>query len=65
MLTRDSYLWNILMTLGLVLGPALIAISTPADYGLSTIQLKWLQLIATGMVALGKLGNSPLAGKGD
>lgn len=58
-LTRDSVLWNVLFTIGLAMAGALIA-GNAVDYGLTSVQFKWLQLLATGLVAAGKLGTSPL-----
>lgn len=60
-MTRDSRLWNILMVIGLTMAAGLIA-GTPDDYGVGPITFKWLQLLSTGMIAAGKLGNSPLQG---
>ena len=64
MLTRDSHLWNILFIVGLTMAGGLIA-GNAVDYGVSTITFKWLQLLATGFVAAGKMGNSPLNGRED
>lgn len=64
MLTRDNRLWTVLFTVGLAAAAGLIA-GSPDDYGLSPVAFKWLQLLATGLVAAGKLGNSPLAGEKD
>lgn len=58
-LTRDSYLWNVLFVIGLTMAGGLLA-GSPADYGLSPVTFKWLQLLAMGLVAAGKLGTSPL-----
>jgi hypothetical protein len=58
--TRDSGLWTVLMTFGLAIATALIVANNPADYGLSSVQFKWVQLFAVGLVAVGKLGTSPL-----
>jgi hypothetical protein len=55
---RDSYLWNVLLTVGLAMAGALI-VGDAADYGVSATTFKWLQLLATGIVAVGgKMGNS-------
>lgn len=62
MMTRDSRLWNVLFMVGLTMAGGLIA-GTPDQYGVSPIAFKWLQLFATGLVAAGKFGNSPLPGK--
>jgi hypothetical protein len=61
MLTRDSQLWNILFIVGLTMAGGLIA-GSPDDYGVGPVAFKWMQLLATGFVAAGKMGNSPLRG---
>lgn len=61
-MTRDHRIWNVLFIVGLSMAAGLMA-GSPADYGLTPVQFKWLQLFATGFVAAGKLGNSPLPGK--
>lgn len=63
-MTRDSPIWNVLFAAGLAAAAALIA-GNAADYGLSDVQFRWLQLLATGFVAAGKFGNSPLKGEND
>jgi hypothetical protein len=63
MMTRDSPLWNILMVVGMTIGGALIASNNPADYGMGPVTFKWVQLLALGLTAVGKLGNSPLQSK--
>jgi hypothetical protein len=60
MLTRDSQLWNVLFAIGLAMATVLIAENDPTSYGLSPVQFRWLQLVAVGLVAAGKLGTSPL-----
>lgn len=60
MLTRDNAIWNVLMVFGLAVAGVLVVANNPADYGLTPVQFKWLQLGAIGFVAVGKLGNSPL-----
>jgi hypothetical protein len=57
--TRDSNIWTILFVMGLTMAAGLIA-GKPEDYGMTPVTFKWLQLLATGMVAAGKLGSSPL-----
>jgi hypothetical protein len=59
MFTRDSNLWNVLFVIGLTMAGGLI-VGTPEDYGMSAVTFRWTQLLATGFVAAGKLGNSPL-----
>lgn len=61
--TRDSPLWNILFAIGGVLTVALAPVTNPGDYGLTIVQLNWIRLIASALIATGKLGNSPLASK--
>ena len=65
MLTRDSHLWNILFVIGLAMAAVLIAEDDPSKYGLSPVMFKWVQLLAVGFVAAGKMGNSPLRGEND
>lgn len=60
MFTRDNPLWNWLMGIGALLLPATLLISNPADYGLTPVQLKWLQLLAGALLASGKNGTSKL-----
>jgi len=60
-MTRDNRIWTVLFTIGLAMAAGLMA-GSPEDYGLTAVQFKWLQLVATGLVAAGKLGNSPLKG---
>ena len=64
MFTRDSPVWNVLMVIGLTMAGGLLA-GTPDDYGVGPITFKWLQLLSTGFIAAGKLGNSPLQGRGE
>jgi hypothetical protein len=63
-MTRDSRIWNVLFVVGLTMAGGLIA-GTPEQYGVGPIAFKWLQLAATGLVAAGKFGNSPLKGEHD
>lgn len=62
--TRDSWLWTVLFAAGLTMAVGLTA-GKAEDYGLGPVAFKWLQLAATGLVAAGKLGNSPLKGEDD
>jgi hypothetical protein len=59
-LTRDSPLWNTLMTIGGIVSVVAITIQNPSEYGLSPIVLKWIQLVGVAFTAAGKLGTSPL-----
>jgi hypothetical protein len=63
-MTRDSRIWNVMFVVGLTMAGGLIA-GTPEQYGVGPIAFKWLQLLATGFVAAGKFGNSPLKGEND
>lgn len=63
-MTRDSRIWNALFALGLAMAAGLIA-GKPETYGLSEVQFHWLQLAASGLIAAGKFGNSPLKGEND
>jgi hypothetical protein len=63
-MTRDSPIWNWLFAFGLAAAAALIA-GNAADYGLSDVQFRWLQLAASALIAAGKFGNSPLKGEND
>jgi hypothetical protein len=60
MFTRDSQLWNVLMGVGAVVSVVAITMTDPADYGLSPVVLKWIQLVGVAFTAAGKLGTSPL-----
>lgn len=60
MFTRDSQLWNVLMTVGGIVSVVSITITNPAEYGLSPVMLKWIQLAGVAFTAAGKFGTSPL-----
>lgn len=64
MVTRDNRIWTVLYVVGLTAAAGLIA-GSPEQYGMGPIAFKWLQLLATGLVAAGKMGNSPLRGEND
>jgi hypothetical protein len=65
MFTRDSQLWNILLAIGGSVSAWALGISDPTEWGLTLVQLKWIQAGATILVGLGKLGNSPLQSKSE
>jgi hypothetical protein len=51
--TRDSNLWNALLTFGMAVSGALIVANDPASYGLSPVAFKIIQLVALGITAVG------------
>lgn len=51
--TRDSHVWNAVLTFGLAVSSALIAAGDGAAYGLSPVAFKLVQLVALGITAVG------------
>ncbi len=61
-MTRDSRVWNVLMTIGAILAllSAMPDLTLTTMYGIPLAWIPPIRLAAFVMTAAGKLGNSPL-----